>query len=122
MIVVVNGGGLLRLYCVFSYGAAGDGGSGASQRWWTVGVLNSVHSYFAGVIGLCALDLYNRGIVGDLAIVDAVGVRLPEIKANMQEKIGKTYKGMDAALGSIRWYPGKKCCVLWDVCVCDVCV
>jgi len=51
-----------------------------------------------GVLGLCCLDLRQRGKIGRLGMVGVNGKKLPDVRAHMQKVLGTVYEGIDPSV------------------------
>eukprot|EP00878_Enallax_costatus_P003292 GHUV01003495.1.p1 GENE.GHUV01003495.1~~GHUV01003495.1.p1 ORF type:complete len:426 (+),score=94.81 GHUV01003495.1:198-1475(+) len=52
----------------------------------------------AGVVALTCFDLRRLGKVKRLVLCDRCGTRMPSVRATMDQKIGKVYRGLDLTL------------------------
>lgn len=55
----------------------------------------------AGVVAITFTDLRRRGKIGRMVLVDAVGERMPAVRATMAQKIGAAYKDMDLTMTTL---------------------
>lgn len=52
----------------------------------------------AGVVAITLTDMRRRGLIGEMVLCDAVGVRMPVVRDTMAQKIGSAYKDMDLTM------------------------
>ncbi|KAG8948596.1 hypothetical protein FRC04_009498 [Tulasnella sp. 424] len=79
-------------------------GTGEYTTGWT-GSGASQSDKKVGVVGLTCFDLRRLGKVDQLSMVGVNGKKFPDIRAHLEDKIGKVYKDMDVEFKS---YPDDK--------------
>ncbi|KIY97761.1 hypothetical protein MNEG_10200, partial [Monoraphidium neglectum] len=69
---------------------------------YTAGFVQTAHGAAAdkpaGVVALTCFDLRRSGLVGRMVLSDRCGTRMPAVRATMDAKIGKAYKGLDLTI------------------------